>query len=183
MKFLGSKFITFEKTHFPTLFLERTMTPQLIAFELKQKPYVLSFQPIQKSDPAFYLDVYERIERGQCAGHFYGQINDKTLHLGSKEIVPKNEVLNQFARNQKIQINQFKRDNYYTFALETKENGKGLGTLLFYLGYQIAKELYGCKWINANVVSDYRGFYVKLFIELGIESIYHPDSRVLLGKW
>jgi hypothetical protein len=179
---LNLKFITFEKPNFPSVYLEPTLKPQLIAFNF-DKPYLLSFQPILKSDPAFYLDVYNRVPGGGWAGHFYGTVHHQTLILQHKEIVPENQKLFEFVQRENIGINFYKRYHLYTFAFETKLRGVGLGTILFGLGFKIAKELYDTHSIRIETLPENRPYYLNRFKEHGVESVFHPDNRVLLGKW
>jgi len=183
MKSLNTKFITFEKPHFPKIHLERFLKPQLNAFDLNEKPYVLSFQPIKKSESAFYLEVYDRAQYGDWAGHFYGTVHHHSLILKNKEMVPENKMFFDFTKHEKIKLNLKRRSEEDMYGLETKLHGVGMGTILFGLGFKIAAELYGCRAIRVVTRPDKRSFYLKRFSEYGIESIFHPDNRVLLGNW
>jgi ribosomal protein S18 acetylase RimI-like enzyme len=191
MMSLNSKLITFERAGLPTVTLDRVLAPQLIAFELN-KPYVLSFQPIERCQfqykntfypQAFFMDVYERMPKGHWAGHLFSHVSEKELFLSHKDRVPHNQFLSGFARAHQIMIDEFKRYHDYTFGFETLRRRQGLGTLLFGLCLRIGQELYGCRRIVIDVNSEAIPFYEKRFAENQIKMLPHQDVRILAGEW
>lgn len=195
MNRLNLKYFSFEKENFPSLTLQNSKTNQLIFFEFPE-PYVLSFQPIENCyrqykdsiyQKAFFIDVYECVPNGRCAGYLFSHVSDKEMFLSHKDRVPYNNLLSHYAIERQIVIDQVKRyhddapDN--VFGFQTFRQKQGLGSLLFGVSLRLAHEFYGSRRIVIDVTSESVSFYKKRFDENQIKLRPSHDVRILIGEW